>query len=102
MYKLKKYPELIISDTSVYMEIYNENQTAYRVISVSLGKNSADMVYGVEIENFRTGEKEGIYDFSDSVEKAVNFTELLIKNKNTPAQLYNIALKYLGTSIYWV
>lgn len=99
MYKVKNHSQVKINDLSVYMEIYNENQTVYRVTSAPTTDTSTNMVYGVEVENFKTSEKEYIYDFSDKLEKTVAFTEILIKNKNTPAQLYDIALNYLGTSL---
>ncbi len=93
MYILKKQPVPKIKSVSVYMEIYNSLRTAYRVII------SNDTMYGVEIENFRTGKKASIHDFSDTLEDAVKFTEILIKNKTAPDQLYTTALGYLSSSI---
>ncbi len=93
MYILKKQPVPKIKSVSVYMEIYNSLRTAYRVII------SNDTMYGVEIENFRTGKKASIHDFSDTLEDAVKFTETLIKNKTAPDQLYTTALGYLSSSI---
>lgn len=93
MYILKKQPAPKIKSVSVYMEIYNSSCTAYRVII------SNDNLYGVEIESFKTGKKASIHDFSDTLEDAVRFTELLIKNKTAPAQLYTTALGYLSSSI---
>jgi len=93
MYILKKQPVPKIKSVSVYMEIYNSLRTAYRVII------SNDTMYGVEIENFRTGKKASIHDFSDTLEDAVKFTEILIKNRTAPDQLYTTALGYLSSSI---
>lgn len=104
MYILKKKSAPIIKNISVYMEIYNSSKTAYRVtagtlINNTIFENDNKTVYGVEIEDFRNGKKSSIYDFSENMADTVKFAETLIKNKNTPDQLYNIALSYLGRSI---
>ena len=56
MYKVKNHSQVKIKDLSVYMEIYNENQTVYRVTSAPTTDTSTNMVYGVEVENFKTSE----------------------------------------------
>ena len=103
MYIIKKKSSPVIKNISVYMEIYNSSKTAYRVTSGtlinSIFENTNTTVYGVEIEDFKYGKKASIYDFSQNISDAVRFAETLIKNKNTPDQLYNIALSYLGDSI---
>lgn len=93
MYIIKKQPSPEIKSVAVYMEIYNSSRTAYRVII------SNDTLYGVEIENFKTGKKAALNDFSDNIEDTVKFAELLIKNKTAPEQLYSTALGYLSSSI---
>lgn len=93
MYVLKKQPKPIIKSVYVYMEIYSSSRTAYRVII------SNDTMYGVEIESFETGKKASLNDFSDRLENAVNFVEMLIKKRTAPEQLYTTALSYLSSSI---
>jgi len=89
-----------IYDTSVYLEIYGDNKTAYRVISGktdTLGTPS--QVYGIEVQDCTTGETESIPDFSKSVEDAVSFTGLLVKNRCRPKNIYSLALGYLKSFI---
>jgi len=93
MYILKKRPDIRIKNVSVYMEIYNSNCTAYRVIVTN------DTMCGVEIEDFKTGKKSTLNDFSDNIEDAVKFAEMLIKKRTAPGQLYSTALGYLSSSI---
>lgn len=93
MYILKKHSPPKIKSVSVYMEIYSSSRTAYRVIV------SNDTMYGIEIENFRTGKKSTIHDFSERLEDAVKFAESLIKNRTAPEQLYTTALSFLSSSI---
>ncbi|MDE5620102.1 MAG: hypothetical protein K2O29_07570, partial [Ruminococcus sp.] len=70
-----------VTDRTVYMEVYGENKVAYRVISGRIGKT---VTYGIETEDYKTGEKEVIPDFSLNMEDAVCFVEMLIKSKTSP------------------
>lgn len=85
-----------VTDRTVYMEVYGENKVAYRVISGYIGKT---VTYGIETEDYNTGEKEVIADFSRNIEDAVCFAEILIKSRTVPKYMYIKALDYLRLSI---
>ncbi len=85
-----------VTDRTVYMEVYGENKVAYRVISGRIGKT---VTYGIETEDYNTGEKEVISDFSRNMEDAVRFAEMLIKSKIIPKYMHIKALDYLRLSI---
>ncbi|MDE6665513.1 MAG: hypothetical protein K2K14_04895 [Ruminococcus sp.] len=85
-----------VVDRTVYMEVYGENKVAYRVITGRIGKNTT---YGIETEDYNTGETESIPDFSRNIEDAVLFAEMLIKSKTSPKYMYIKALDYLRLSI---
>lgn len=89
-----------VRDRTVYMEVYGDNKVAYRVTAgwVNLyGENIC--TYGVEAEDYVTGEKETIADFSRNVEDAVDFTEMMINGRIRPRNIYDKALNYLCISI---
>lgn len=89
-----------VRDRTVYMEVFGDNKVSYRVIVGRIYLNGEDVVtYGVEAEDFRTGERECIPDFSRDIEDAVDFAEMLISAKARPSQLYGRALNYLWVSI---
>ena len=86
-----------IYGTSVYLEIYGDNKTAYRVIAGKTDCGSA--VYGIEVSDCNTGETESIPDFSQNVEDAVTFAGILVRNRCRPKQIYSLALGYLKSFI---
>lgn len=89
-----------VRDRTVYMEVYGDNKVAYRVVSGRIDLFGDEVsTYGVEAEDFTSGEKEGIPDFSRNIEDAVDFAEMLISGRVKPRQVYNKALNYLCVSI---
>lgn len=89
-----------VHDRTVYMEIYGDNKISYRVIAGRIFKDGVDQVtYGIEVEDFRSGVREAIADFSNNIEDAVDFAETLISDRIHPSQIYSRALGYLLISI---
>jgi hypothetical protein len=89
-----------VRDKTVYMEVFGENKVAYRVISGKIDFFGEEInTYGIEAEDYISGEKEAIPDFSRNIEDAVDFTEMLISGKVKPMHIYNKALSYLCVSI---
>lgn len=89
-----------VKDKTVYMEIYGDNKTAYRVLSGKLMMYGDEFItYGIEVIDRRSGEKECIPDFSRNIEDAVAFAEALISDRSRPRQLYSKALDFLRVSI---
>ena len=89
-----------VSGRTVYMEVFGDNKVAYRVITGHMevfGETVA--AYGVEIVDSVTGESQCIADFSRNIEDAVDFAEMLIRQRCRPRQLYSKALSYLCVSI---
>ncbi|MCM1507207.1 MAG: DUF6514 family protein [Ruminococcus flavefaciens] len=89
----KKIP---VTDKTIYMEIYGQNKTAYRV---TVGRIGDIVTYGIETQDYNSGEVEAISDFSRNIEDAVCFVEMLIKNKVSPKYVYIKALDYLRRTI---
>lgn len=85
-----------------YMEIVGAKRVTYRVTSSKRMIGCVERVtYGVEAE-MRIGPIkfcERIDDFSEEVEKAVGFAELLVNYNIKPALIYNAALCYLRKTI---
>lgn len=89
-----------VRDRTVYMEVYGDNKISYRVVAGRIYTEGRDAItYGVEVEDFRTGDKESINDFSCNIEDAVDFAEMLITDRIRPSQIYSRALSYLCVSI---
>ena len=89
-----------VRDKTVYMEVYGENNVAYRVVAGKIDSFGEEVsTYGVEAEDYRSGEIEVIPDFSRNIEDAVDFAEMLIRSKIPPKHIYNGALNYLCVSI---
>lgn len=89
-----------VRDRTVYMEIFGDNRVAYRVLTGKISQFGCDVsTYGIEAEDYSSGEIESIPDFSRNIEDAVDFAEMLISSKVSPKQLYNKALSYLCVSI---
>lgn len=89
----KKIP---VTDKTIYMEVYGQNKVAYRVI---VGRMGDIVTYGIETEDYISGDVEIIPDFSRNIEDAVCFAETLIRNKVTPKYVYIKALDYLRRTI---
>ena len=89
-----------VKDRAVYMEVFGDNKIAYRVITGKITIFGDDVnTYGIETEDYSSGDKEIIPDFSRNIEDAVDFAEMLISGKVRPKQMYNKALNYLCVSI---
>ena len=89
-----------VTDRTVYMEVFGDNKVSYRVITGRLDLFGDDVItYGIEAEDFQSGEKEVIPDFSRNIEDAVDFAEILISGRVRPKQIYGRALNYLCISI---
>ena len=89
-----------VMDRVVYMEVYGDNKVAYRVTSGWMNLYGESIcTYGVEVEDYISGEKESIPDFSRNVEDAVDFTEMMITRRIRPKNIYDRALSYLCISI---
>ncbi|MBQ9899351.1 MAG: hypothetical protein IJM44_07885 [Ruminococcus sp.] len=85
---------------TVYMEVVADNKVAYRVITGRIRAFGTEVgTYGVEAEDYETGETECIADFSRNIEDAVDFAETLISHRSRPRQLYSRALNYLSGAI---
>ncbi len=85
-----------ITGRAVYMEIFRENKTAYRVTSGQIQTDGKQVnIYGIETEDYRTGSKESIDDFSEKLEDAVAFAEYLAKTECLPENIYVKALGFL-------
>lgn len=89
-----------IRDRTIYMEVFGDNKVAYRVTTGWIYLNGENIcTYGVEAEDYISGEKESIPDFSRNVEDAVDFAEMIITKRIRPKSLYDRALNYLCISI---
>ncbi|MDE6500602.1 MAG: hypothetical protein K2L10_00725 [Ruminococcus sp.] len=93
MFTKKKIP---VTDKTIYMEVYGQNKVAYRVI---VGRMGNTVTYGIETEDYISGNVEVIPDFSKNREDAISFVEMLIKNKVPPKYVYIKALDYLCKTI---
>ncbi len=84
----------------IYMEVYSANRMIYRVTADSICQGNLEIpVYGVMVENIRTGEEQHITDFSNSLEETVQFANLLIQKQLRPAALYDVALAHLSQKL---
>ena len=97
-----KKKEKVTCEKTNYMEVLGANRIIYRVTaSKKICGDEEYTTYGVEAE-MKIGPvkfSEKIDDFSDEVEQAVGFAELLVKNNIKPALIYNAALCYLRKTI---
>lgn len=85
-----------VTDKTIYMEIYGQNKVAYRII---VGRIENIVTYGIETEDYISGNIESIPDFSRNLEDAVTFSEILIREKIPPKYVYIKALDYLRRTI---
>ena len=82
------------------MEIIGDNKVAYRVITGKIDFFGNEVnTYGVEAEDYCSGDIELVPDVSRNIEDAVDFVEMLISSHIKPKQMYNKALGYLCVSI---
>jgi hypothetical protein len=100
MFGILKKKKSEVRDRTVYMEVFGDNRVAYRVVAGKMWSYGEEIsTYGIEAENYATGEKETIPDFSRNIEDAVDFAEALINLRAAPKQIYTRALNYLCVSI---
>lgn len=84
----------------VYMEVYGSNRVIYRVTAGSIvQRGTAKPIYGVMLEDMRSGERQSIGDFSSSLEKTITFANDLVAREVRPSGLYDIALSYLSAGV---
>ncbi len=91
-----------LSEKITYTEVLGANRVVYRVTSSKkMMKGTTFTTYGVEAEMKIGPVKfcEKIDDFSEDVNQATGFAELLVSNNIKPALIYNAALCYLRQSI---
>lgn len=83
-------------NTMVYMEVYGINRVIYRVTASAVRrKGKSVFVYGVSLEDARTGSLETLESFSEDMEHTIQFTNSLVKKHVRPEGLYNEALRHL-------
>lgn len=83
----------------VYMEVYGVNRIIYRVTIGSAKRRGKEVaVYGVLLEDMRTGKCESLENFSEDIETAIKFANDLIHKRISPTGLYNEALRHLRFS----
>lgn len=100
MFGIMRKAKREVKDSTVYMEIFGDNNVAYRVITGKIAFLGEEITtYGVEAEDYISGEKETINDFSRDMEDAVDFAEMLISGRVKPVHIYDKALHYLCVSI---
>ena len=100
MFGLIRKTKREVRDRAVYKEVFGDNKVAYRVLTGRIEMFGEQIsTYGIEAEDYNSGDKETISDFSRNIEDAVDFAELLISKKIPPRQMYNQALGYLCVSI---
>ena len=72
-----------------YMEVYGANRVLYRVTASNARRNQKlSVVYGIFLQDLRSGETAEIHAFSNSLEKTVQ-----------PYQVYNAALRQLSLEV---
>ncbi|MGN0592835.1 MAG: hypothetical protein ACI4JQ_06290 [Ruminococcus sp.] len=82
--------------TIIYMEVYGVNRVIYRVTAGTIHRKGKPVsVYGVTLEDVRTGERESLENFSEDMEHTVQFTNALVRRRVRPDGLYNEALRQL-------
>ncbi len=83
----------------IYMEVYGVNRIIYRVtIGTAKRRGREVTVYGVSLEDMRTGQCESLEDFSEDIESTLQFAGDLIHKRVSPNGLYNEALRHLRFS----
>lgn len=83
-------------NTIIYMEVYGVNRVVYRVTATTVKRRGKPIsVYGVSLEDVRTGQREELENFSVDMERTVQFANALIHKRVRPDGLYNEALRHL-------
>ena len=83
-----------------YMEVYGANRVLYRVTASNAHRNQKlSVVYGIFLQDLRSGETAEIHAFSNSLEKTVCFVNDLIQKQVQPYQVYNAALRQLSLEV---
>ncbi len=86
--------------TIIYMEVYGVNRVVYRVTACNTYRNKAiHVIYGVSLQDLRTGETAEIDSFSNNLEKTVCFVNDLIQQEIQPYQVYNAAFRQLSLEV---
>ncbi|MDD6269472.1 MAG: hypothetical protein PUA84_05395 [Oscillospiraceae bacterium] len=86
-------------NTIIYMEVYGINRVIYRVTATTAKRKGRPVsVYGVSLEDVRTGQRESIENFSADMESTVKFANALVHKRVRPEGLYNEALRHLRFS----
>ena len=68
-----------------YMEVYGANRVLYRVTASNTHRNQKlSVVYGIFLQDLRSGETAEIHAFSNSLEKTVCFVNDLIQKQVQP------------------
>lgn len=98
--KIQERTKERFADAIVYMEVYGSNRIIYRVTASNvICRGMAKLVYGVMLEDLRSGEQQSIADFSTDLEKTIRFANDLVMRETIPAKLYDAALEYLCTAL---
>lgn len=85
--------------TVVYMEVYGVNRVIYRVTASTVQRRGKQVkVYGVILEDVRSGHRESLENFSEDMNDTIQFANSLIHRKIRPCGLYNEALRQLRYS----
>ncbi|MBQ8724752.1 MAG: hypothetical protein IJY74_03665 [Oscillospiraceae bacterium] len=83
-------------NTMVYMEVYGINRVIYKVTASSVRRKGKPVyVYGVTLEDAKTGVSESLESFSEDMEHTIQFANALVKKHIRPEGLYNEALRHL-------
>lgn len=93
--KQKQKPE----NTITYMEVYGVNRVIYRVTAGTVNRRGTQAaVYGVSVEDIRTGRRECLENFSEDIDVTLRFANSLVHKRIRPDGLYNEALRHLRFS----
>lgn len=85
--------------TVIYMEVYGTNHVVYRVTASTILRKGREIpVYGLMLEDSRTGYTECIENFSENMEHTLAFAGSLVRRKIRPGRLCCEALRELRLS----
>lgn len=100
MMKTKRQQAHCPENAIVYMEVYGSNRVIYRVTAGSVVQGKTETpTYGVMLEDMRSGEIQGIADFSENLEQTIVFANDLVGRETRPTGLYDVALEYLCANL---
>lgn len=84
----------------IYMEVYGSNRVIYCVTAGRIRRrNAVCTTYGVMLEDMRSGEKQWIEDFSETLKQTIVFANDLVSRETRPFGLYDVALEYLSGQV---